>query len=193
MATATQPTTTAEFGTAQDAATFSGPPAKVNAQVAALASRFGRVDAIENQSLAIPGSVLTFALRAQDPHGAFGQPLLALVSGRYPSGPGEVAVTSGVARDLHLSVGGTWTTSGISRDVTGIVENPQNLLDEFALVAPGQVTSPDQVTVLFNAGRVDPGRIGPTVTDVAQAANGNVLNPETISLTAATLACCSSR
>jgi putative ABC transport system permease protein len=187
VATATQPTTTAEFGTAQDMATFSGAPGKVNAQVAALANRFGRVDVIENQSLAIPGSVLTFAVRAQDPRGAFGQPLLGLVSGRYPSGPGEVAVTSGVASDLHLSVGGTWTTSGISRKVTGIVENPQNLLDEFALVVPGQVARPDQVTVLFNAGGVDPDRIGPTVTDVARAANGNVLNPETISLTAATL------
>jgi putative ABC transport system permease protein len=187
VATATQPTTTAEFGTAHDLATFSGPPGKVNAQVAALASRFGRVDVIENQSLAIPGSVLTFALRAQDPHGAFGQPLLSLVSGRYPSGPGEVAVTSGVASDLHLSTGGTWTSGGVSRKVTGIVENPQNLLDEFALVAPGQVTRPDQVTVLFNAGGVNPGRIGPTVTDVAQAANANALNPETISLTAATL------
>ena len=33
----------------------------------------------------------------------------------------------------------------------GIVENPQNLLDTFALVAPGQVTRPTQVTVLFDA------------------------------------------
>ncbi len=187
VAAGTQPTTTAEFGTAQDAATFSGAPAKVNAQVAALARRFGRVDVIENQTMPVPGSVQTFTLRAQDPHGAFGQPLLQLVSGRYPSGPGEVAVTSGVASDLHLSVGGTWTSGGISRAVTGLVKNPQDLLDEFALVAPGQVTRPDQVTALFNAGGADPGRIGPTVTDVAQAANNNVVNPETISLAAATL------
>jgi putative ABC transport system permease protein len=187
VATATQPATTAEFGTAQDAAIFSGPAAKVSAQVAALARRFGRVDVLANQSIAIPGSVQAFSLRAQDPHGAFGQPLLALVSGRYPSGPGEVAVTSGIASDLHLSAGGTWTINGVSRKVTGIVENPQNLVDEFALVAPGQVTSPDQVTVLFNAGGVDPGKIGPNVTDAARAANGNIINPETISLTAATL------
>lgn len=187
VAAGTRPTTTAEFGTAQDAAIFSGAPEKISAQVAALARRFGRVDVIENQTLPVPGSVQTFTLRAQDPHGAFGHPLLHLASGRYPSGPGEVAVTRGVASDLHLSVGGTWTSGGISRTVTGIVENPQNLVAEFALVAPGQVTSPDQVTVLFDAGGVTPDKIGPTVTDVAQATNDNVLNPETISLTAATL------
>jgi putative ABC transport system permease protein len=187
VATATQPTTTAEFGTAHDAATFSGAPATVSAQVGALARRFGRVDVIENQAQGIPGSVQTFSLRAQDPRGAFGRPLLSLVSGRYPSGPGEVAVTSGVAGDLHLSVGGTWTAGGISRKVTAIVANPQNLLDEFALVAPGQVTHPDQVTVLFNAGNADIAKLGANVTDVTQAANSNPVNPETISLTAATL------
>ena len=29
--------------------------------------------------------------------------------------------------------------------MTGIVQNPSNLWDEFALVAPGQVGQPDQV------------------------------------------------
>ena len=38
--------------------------------------------------------------------------------------------------------------------MVGIVENPQSLLDEFALVAPGQVTGPTQVTVLFDDRRV---------------------------------------
>ena len=35
--------------------------------------------------------------------------------------------------------------------MVGIVENPQSLLDEFALVLPGQVKSPSNVTVLFDA------------------------------------------
>jgi putative ABC transport system permease protein len=187
VATATQPTTAAEFGTAHDMASVSGTPGQITKQVTVLAKRFGRVDVIENQSLSVPGSVRTFSVRAQDPHGAFGQPLLRLVSGRYPSGPGEAAVTSGVASDLHLSVGGTWAYGGVSRKVTGIVENPQNLLDEFALVTPGQVARPDQVTVLFNAGNVDIEKLGPNVTDVTQATNSNPLNPETISLAAATL------
>ena len=52
-------------------------------------SAFGRVDVIENQTVAMPGSVSTYDLRAQDPHGAFGQPMLSLVSGHYPAGPGR--------------------------------------------------------------------------------------------------------
>ena len=56
-------------------------------QIAALQHRFGRVDVIENQTIAIPGSINTYDLRAQNPHGPFGQPMLSLLSGRYPAGP----------------------------------------------------------------------------------------------------------
>ena len=94
----------------------------------------------------------TFDLRAQDPHGPYGGPLLSLVSGQYPATASQIAVTSGVATDFNLSDRQqldrrrrqTWK-------VTGIVQNPQSLLDEFALVIPGQVTNPDNVTVLFDA------------------------------------------
>jgi hypothetical protein len=75
---------------------------------------------------------------------------------------------------------------GQARQVTGIAQNPQSLLDEFALVAPGQVTAPTQVTVLFDA----PGRaasIGPTVVSRQSAAASNPLNPETIVLGLATV------
>ena len=96
-------------------------------------------------------------------------------------------MTSGVALDFHLAVGSSWTVGGVSRKVTGIVQNPQNLLDEFALVAPGQVTAPTQVTVLFDAPGVMPSDIGPTVATPQTAASNNVVNPETISLAAAVL------
>ncbi|HEX4834447.1 MAG TPA: FtsX-like permease family protein [Trebonia sp.] len=187
VAVATQPTTTAQFGTAQDAATVSGPSAQVTARVAALRRQFGRVDVIETRTLPFPGSVQDYSLKAQDPHGPYGGPLLALASGRYPAGAGQVAVTSGVASALRLAVGGTATIGGITRTVTGIVTNPQDLLDQFALVAPGQLPDPDQATVLFSAPGTDPGKLGPGVTSVGQAASGNVINPQTISLTAATL------
>src|SRR6202044_2109117 len=98
-----------------------------------------------------------------------------------------VAVTSGVASDLHLAVGGSWTVDGVRRTVTAIVANPQNLVDEFALVAPGQVAAPTQVTVLFDAPGVDPADIGPTVATPQTAAADNAVNPETISLAAAVL------
>jgi hypothetical protein len=38
--------------------------------------------------------------------------------------------------------------------VTGIVENRNNLLDEFALVSPGQLTAPTQVTILVGTSHV---------------------------------------
>ncbi len=171
------------FGTAQDMATFQAPDPHLASQIAALQRRFGRVDVIENQTVAIPGSIDTYNLRAQNPDGAFGQPMLSLVSGHYPAGPGEVAVTSRVAADFRLHVGELWQ----GRQVTGIVENPQNLLDEFALVAPGQVRAPTEVTVLFDAHGVAPGSIGPNVVSVTSVANKNVLNPETITVAGVTL------
>ena len=67
------------------------------------------------------------------------------------------------------------------------MQNPQNLLDEFALVASGQVTAPTQVTVLFDAPGVSPADIGPTVATPQTVAAENLVNPETISLAAAVL------
>ena len=202
VATNTPPPAGAGFGTAQDMATFQPAAAKPSSpqpgspqpggtktasQVAALEHRFGTVDVIENQIVAIPGSISTYDLRAQNPAGPFGQPMLALVSGHYPSGPGQVAVTGGLASTFNLKVGDEWHQGGITRQVTGIVQNPQSLLDEFALVAPGQVTAPSQVTVLFNAPGVNPDSLGPNVQSRHSAVASNPLNPETIVLALATV------
>ena len=187
VATNTPPPAGADFGTATDMATFSSLSPHVTAKIAAFTHRFGRVEVIENQALPVPGSVTTYSLRAQNPHGAFSQPMLSLVSGHYPRGTGQVALTGGVASELHLGLGGTWRADGSARRVVGIVTNPQNLLDEFALVAPGQVSTPTLVTVLFDAPGVDPHSLGPSVVSRTSAASTNVLNPVTISLAAATL------
>jgi putative ABC transport system permease protein len=187
VATNTPPPAGAGFGTATDMATYPSLRPGVATEIAAVAHRFGRVDVISNETFSVPGSVTTYSLRAQSPDGAFGQPMLSLVSGRYPSGAAQVALTSGVASELHLGVGDTWRAGGSARRVVGIVTNPQNLLDEFALVAPGQVRAPTLVTVLFDAPGVDPGSLGPNVVSRASVASTNVLNPVTISLTAATL------
>jgi putative ABC transport system permease protein len=185
VATDTPPPAGAGFGTAQDMATFPGGP-QLASQVAAVRQHFGRVDVIENQTVAIPGSIATFDLRAQDPHGAFSQPMLDLVSGHYPAGPGQVAVTDGVAASFNLKVGDTWHQGGQARQVTGIVQNPQSLLDEFALVVPGQVTAPSQATVLFTAppgtSTSALGSLTKYVQSRQDAAASNALNPETIVL-----------
>ncbi len=187
VATDTPPSPSAGFGTAQDLESFSGSGPHLAAQIAALRHRFGKVDVIENQTLAIPGTVQTYDLRAQNPDGPFGGPMLSLVSGHYPATASQVAVTSGLASQFGLRVGGTWRAGGKTRRVAGIVENPQSLLDEFALVLPGQVTTPTETTVLFDAPGVRLSSIGANVETPASVASNNPLNPETISLTAATL------
>ncbi|MGH9016191.1 MAG: hypothetical protein ACRDY1_00440 [Acidimicrobiales bacterium] len=76
----------AGFGSVQDLATFQGSRAQLAADVATVRDRFGRIDVIENRTLSVPGSIDTYDLRTQDPHGAFGQSMLALVSGHFPWG-----------------------------------------------------------------------------------------------------------
>jgi putative ABC transport system permease protein len=177
----------AEFGTAQDLALFEGSNPQLSSQIAVLSQRFGRVDVIENQTLVIPGSIDVYDERGQDPHGPFGSPMLKLVSGRYPTGPSEVALTRGVASELGLSIGGVWRGAGQARQVVGMVENPQNLLDAFALVAPDQVSAPTRVTVLFDAPHVRLASIGPNVLARGSPRPNNVFNPETIAIAAVTL------
>ena len=175
------------FGTAQDLATFPGSDPHAAGDVAVLERRSGPVDVIENEKLAVPGSVNTFELRAQNPDGPFGKPLLSLVSGRYPAGHDQVAMTAALAAELHLHVGDVWRQGGPARQVVGIVQNPQSLLDEFALVPPGQVPVPDSVTVLFDAHGVLPGAIRSNVQRRSSAASSNAFNPETISLAGLTV------
>jgi putative ABC transport system permease protein len=147
---------TATFGTANALITLPGHDPHLSSDLAAIKNQFGTTDVIENQSLST-GLVQPVQLRAQDPAGPYGGPTIALASGRYPNGPGQVAMTSQVASLYGLHPGDVWHEGGQAWQVTGLVENPNNLLDEFALVAPGQVTAPTQVTVLVDAGGAGPG------------------------------------
>ncbi len=187
------------FGTAQDMASFAGSDPPLAAEIAVLEHRFGKLDVIENETLKVPGSVDIYQLRAQNPNGPYGQPTLSIVSGHYPRAADQVAVTAGVASEFNLVVGDTWRIGGEVRLVVGIVENPQNLLDEFALVLPGQVKSPANVTVLFDAPGVAPSSIGEqcaacgplghrgsNVTTPALVAQSTI-NPETLSLAVLTI------
>ena len=176
------------FGTAHDLATFAGVSSSETSAISRWHERFGPVDVIENQTVSIPGSIETFDLRSQNARGPYGQSLLALVSGRYPTSAHQVALTSGVATSLGLALGDVWREGGVARRVVGIVENPRDLLDEFALVIPGQVTQPTQVTVLFDAPGVAPSTLGSNVITPESVAQSNPVNPETISIALVTLA-----
>ncbi len=178
------------FGTAQDMAIFTNSGKQfdlqsADAQIAALEHRFGTVQVIENETVPVPGSTQTYQLRAQDPHGPYAGPMLRLLSGRYPTGANEIALTPGLASELNLRVGDTWSHNG--KTVVGIVQNPLSLLDEFALVPPGQVTNPTQMTALFDAPDVDPGQIGVNVYTPTHNGTSNPINPKTIVLALATV------
>ncbi len=175
------------FGTAHDALTVSGSDPHLATQIATLEHRFGRVEVIAQTTEAIPGAIATYQLVAANPTGPYIAPMLAVTTGRFPTGADQVAVTSGLASELALHIGGTWTVGGVSRRVVGFVENPQSLLDEFALVLPGQVTDPAQVTVLFDAPGVRASSIGPDVTTPASLANSNPIDPKNISMAVLTV------
>ena len=143
----------ATFGTAAALVTLPGGDPHLAADVAAIQRQYRPADVIENQGLA-SGTVQAVWLRAQEPAGPYGGPLLALVAGHYPAGPGQVAVTGSIAALYDVGTGSAWHADGRSWRVTGIVENPSDLLDEFALVSPGQLTGPAQVTILVGTSHV---------------------------------------
>jgi putative ABC transport system permease protein len=187
VATNTPPPANSGFGTAGDMATFAGNDVHFAKQLASLRHRFGRVDVIESEELQVPGSTNNFQLRAENPNGSYTRSTLSLLAGRFPHSANEVAVTPSLAANADLKIGDRWQVEGASRRVVGIVENPDGLLDEFALVEPGQVKAPDSITVLFDAPGVSPSSIGPNVSTPASVANHNPINPLTLSLAVLTI------
>jgi putative ABC transport system permease protein len=140
--------TQATFGTGNTIVTLPGTDPHLAHDIAAITRRYGPGEVIESRTLDT-GTGTQATLLAENPHGRYVEPMLALVSGSYPSGPGEAALTSQLESLYGVSAGGTWRYDGGAWRVTGIVDNPSNLLDQFALVAPGQLPRPDQVSVLL--------------------------------------------
>jgi putative ABC transport system permease protein len=145
--------------------------------IAKIEKAYGAASVVYDEPI-VTGQAGGADLRAQDPSAPYTRVMLALNSGRYPSGPGQVAVTTGLAQLYGLRVGSTWRVpagpgaeAGRAFTVTGIVEDPSNLLDEFALVAPGQLAGPGQ---LRSAGRVRV-FIGESLDSPAASAAGDVL------------------
>ena len=139
------------YGTANTIITLPGSDPGLAADIAAIKRRIGTVEVIAHRPIPVPGSVSTVDLRAETPDGPFGHVTVRLDGGSYPNGPGQVAVTSEVATDFGLHVGSLWNEGGRTLRVVGLVENPLNLLDQFALVVPGQVNPPTSVSILLNA------------------------------------------
>ncbi len=138
-----------QFGSANHLLQFDGTnPKALTADIAAARKAFGTIQVIGRRFVPIPGSTQTVEFRAESPYSG---PMLALTQGRFPAGPGQVAVTGQIAQTLQLRIGSTLSLDG-HQTVTGIVENPSDLNDEFALVSPTGAAPPQSVTVLLNAG-----------------------------------------
>jgi putative ABC transport system permease protein len=141
------------YGTAATLITLPGNTPGLPGVVARIEKAYGPVSVIDDVPITT-GQSGGADLRAQDPNAPYTHVLLALDSGRYPAKPGQVAVTRGLAQLYGLRTGSVWhvpasagAAAGRSFTVTGIVENPSNLLDEFALVAPGQLAAPQEVRI----------------------------------------------
>jgi len=141
-----------QFGSANHLLQFDGTsPKDLAADIAAARKAFGTIQVIGRRLMPIPGSAQTVEFRAEDPHGPYSGPMLALTQGRYPAGAGQVAVTGQLAQALQLRIGSPLSLGGQHQTVTGIVENPSDLSDQFALVSPAGAGPPQSVTVLLNA------------------------------------------
>jgi putative ABC transport system permease protein len=156
------------FGTAAAQVTLPGTDPRLTADIATIARRWGPADLIEKQN-APTSAGKSVQVRAESPNGHYNSPLLGLVSGSYPAGPGQVALTSQEAARYDAHPGGTWQAAGLTWQVTGIVQDPSKLADEFALVAPGQLRHPSQVIMLLGPAAAQQ-LLGGTVPGVPAAA-----------------------
>jgi putative ABC transport system permease protein len=148
----TSPAFDGEFGSASGLLRFDGSdPQALEAALESAGESFGTTDVIGHRKVPVPGGIETVDFRSQDTDGPYGGDLLALRRGSYPAGPGQVALTESVAELLNVELGATLDLDGRRRTVVGIVENPLDLSDEFALVSPSSTVAPQNVTVLVNA------------------------------------------
>jgi len=159
------------YGTASTLVQLPGNTPDLPGVIAKMEKAYGAASVIDDQPITT-GQAGGADLRAQDPNAPYTHVLLALDSGRYPTAAGQVAVTSGLAQLYGLRIGSGWhvpasagASAGRTFTVTGIVENPSNLLDEFALLPPGQLASPQNVRIF----------LGVSMDSAAASAAGNVI------------------
>jgi putative ABC transport system permease protein len=142
------------------AATHAGSPSRTTlvlpgadpqlaSDVSAISKRVGPVEVIQHQPIAVPGSVATVDARTVSDAGEQNS-WARSVAGRLPTRPGEVALSRGASELLSAPLGATWDGLGHPSRVVAIVENPDDLHDQFALVAPGQLTAPESTTIVLH-------------------------------------------
>ncbi|MCU1461819.1 MAG: hypothetical protein JWO37_1894 [Acidimicrobiales bacterium] len=134
--------------TASTTVSLPGNDPRLNDDLAAITAAFGSGQVIHHRRLTIAGSIATVDLRAHDTGAA--DPTTRLIGGRLPATIGEVAMTHRLAATLGLHVGATWATGDRTFRVVGLVENPQDLHDTFALTASGGADPATNVAVIIH-------------------------------------------
>jgi putative ABC transport system permease protein len=143
------PSGDAGFGTASHRLVVDGrDPAELAVELDSIEDWFGTTEQIRSWTATVPGSADDLQVRLQDPYGPYGHSLLALRDGRYPSGGDEVALTDDAADLLGAEVGSVVQLRGRDWTVVGLVEDPEDLGDEFALVGAPLDDRPETVVVL---------------------------------------------
>jgi putative ABC transport system permease protein len=150
------PNDDATFGSATNLLRYDGQdPADLAQRVDGTRRWFGTIEVIGHRYAPVPGLFDSLDIRAQQPDGPYGTPMLALTSGRHPRGDGEIALTEQVSTTLRVPVGSTLDVDGHSYRVVGLVENPANFDDQFAVVDPATAGAPQTATVLVGGSQRD--------------------------------------
>jgi putative ABC transport system permease protein len=146
------PSGDAGFGTASHRLVVDGTdPAALAVELDSIEDWFGTTEQIRSWTATVPGSADDLQVRLQDPDGPYGHSLLALRDGRYPSGGDEVALTDDAADLLGAEVGSVVQLRDRDWTVVGLVEDPEDLGDEFALVGAPLDDRPETVAVLVDS------------------------------------------
>ena len=177
------------LGTASTLWTLKGTPQAMAADLAALRKAAGPIDVVGHTPEQAPGLAQPVDYRAQSLNGSYTAHLLAIHRGRYPTGPDEAAVTSGVAQLLGLRLGGPIGLDGHSRTIVGIAENPNDLTDDFVLVSPSGGPAPRTESVFFSGMEHGPASLGLTTVDqrTGKGPNNDQFVVTTLVLAAATI------
>ena len=139
------------FGGADTRITIAGGDAEAAARsIAAAEDQYGTDDVTAHQSVAVPGATDKLEVRDQNPEARYSRNILDLTAGRFPRAAGEVALTDDAADLLGAGLHDEVTLGRSQATVVGLVENPADLGDDFALVAPGTLATPDEITVLVD-------------------------------------------
>ncbi|MEE9414430.1 MAG: FtsX-like permease family protein [Acidimicrobiales bacterium] len=110
------------------------------------------------------GSSLAFPLTDPPLRSALGAEPVRVIEGRRPLNDGEVAVSAALAKALGVSIDDNVPIDGTEMAVVGRFEDPSNLGTPAAIVAPGSIVNPEQVSILTSASQ---NRINLVVTHFA--------------------------